>query len=423
MQTEFNPHRLMPHGVAPWGLSYGSGMHACIGQDLASGVAFDGDESGSMDAHLFGLVPQAVQAIFDHGARPDPSDPPELDESTTRPYFGRYPIVFGAAATHGMIDVHAHVVLEGVLGCAGVYGPTLTEGADGIARFRAGDYVLEGVKYRDSPFMDVDRRLALNDHLGIELQVLSPNPITYFHHIEPATAAEFCRWHNNELALVVDAYPDRLRGFAQLPMQDVDAACIELRRAVDDLGLLGAYIGTDFGMTFDSERLDPLWAAAVELKRADLHPPCAGRNRRPVARRAHPQVRPRSVAGVSVRGDPGCRLHRSTAGCSTVIQASTCASPTAAGRPRSWSVAWSTRAGRGRGPGRTRSTSVPASGACGSISTSTTSTRSTWWRARSGSTGWSLARTSPAGTPPTTRPRSPTAPSTTTTPVDSCGSA
>ena len=81
--------------MAPWGLSYGSGMHACIGQDLASGVTFD--EHGSLDTQLFGLVPQAVQAIFDHGARLDPDDPPEMDESTTRPYFGRYPIVFAAA--------------------------------------------------------------------------------------------------------------------------------------------------------------------------------------------------------------------------------------------------------------------------------------------------------------------------------------
>ncbi len=93
--ANFNPHRATPHGVAPWGLSYGSGMHACIGQDLASGVAYEGDEN--MDAHLFGLVPQAVQVLFDHGAHPDPDDRPELDESTTRPYFGRYPIVFGAA--------------------------------------------------------------------------------------------------------------------------------------------------------------------------------------------------------------------------------------------------------------------------------------------------------------------------------------
>jgi cytochrome P450 len=92
--AEFNPHRELPHGIAPWGLSYGSGMHACIGQDMASGVALDA--GGSLDDHLFGLVPQAVQSLFDHGARPDPSDPPELDESTTRPYFGRYPILFGS---------------------------------------------------------------------------------------------------------------------------------------------------------------------------------------------------------------------------------------------------------------------------------------------------------------------------------------
>jgi aminocarboxymuconate-semialdehyde decarboxylase len=176
-----------------------------------------------------------------------------------------------------VIDVHAHVVLDGVLGCAGVYGPELTEGADGVTRFRAGDYVLTGVKYRDSPFMDVGLRLALNDRLGIELQVLSPNPITYFHHIDAPVAIEFCRWHNDEMATVVAAHPDRLRGFAQLPMQDIAAACAELRRAVGDLGLLGAYIGTDFGMTFDDERVDPLWATAVELDvPVFVHPAPAG---------------------------------------------------------------------------------------------------------------------------------------------------
>jgi aminocarboxymuconate-semialdehyde decarboxylase len=175
-----------------------------------------------------------------------------------------------------MIDVHAHVVLEGVLGCAGVYGPELSEGADGVTRFRAGDYVLEGVKYRDSPFMDIDRRLALNDHLGIELQVLSPNPITYFHHIEATTAIEFCRWHNNEMVHIVTDHADRLAGFAQLPMQDLAAAVEELRRATER-GLRGAYIGTDFGMTFDDDRLDLLWAAAVECDvPIFVHPAPAG---------------------------------------------------------------------------------------------------------------------------------------------------
>jgi hypothetical protein len=164
-----------------------------------------------------------------------------------------------------MIDVHAHVVLEGTLGCAGHYGPELGQDASGAPWFRVGDYVLHGVRYRESPFMDVDRRLALNDHLGIDVQMLSPNPLTYFHHVEVEVAAKYCRWHNDEMAKVVAAHPDRFLGAAQLPMQDVAAAVDELRRAVTDVGLVAAYIGTDFGVTFDAPALDLLWAAAVEL--------------------------------------------------------------------------------------------------------------------------------------------------------------
>lgn len=88
---DFNPRRTPPDGVPLYGLSFGSGMHACIGQDLAAGSTWV-DQVG--DDHLFGLVPCAVQALFDHGVRADPNDPPVMDESTTRPYFGRYPVVF-----------------------------------------------------------------------------------------------------------------------------------------------------------------------------------------------------------------------------------------------------------------------------------------------------------------------------------------
>ena len=164
-----------------------------------------------------------------------------------------------------MIDVHAHTVLAGVMGCAGLYGPELGHDAAGQPWFRVGDYLLEGVSYEGTPFMDVDARLRVNDHLGIDLQLLSPNPITYFHHVEPDVAAGFCRWHNDELAAVVAGHPDRFVGAAQLPMQDPELAAAELRRAVGDLGLAAAYIGTDFGIDFDDERLDVVWSAAVEL--------------------------------------------------------------------------------------------------------------------------------------------------------------
>ena len=91
---EFDPHRTTPEGVPAYGLSLGSGMHACIGQDLAAGLLDDGTATNA-DDHLYGLVPAAVQALFDAGARPDPNDPPVMDESTTRPYFGRYPVLLG----------------------------------------------------------------------------------------------------------------------------------------------------------------------------------------------------------------------------------------------------------------------------------------------------------------------------------------
>ena len=89
---DFNPLRELPQGVQPWGLSFGQGMHACIGQDLAAGLVFDANSTE--EDHLFGLVPVAVQTLFLNGCSPDPNNPPEMDDSTTRPYFGRYPVIF-----------------------------------------------------------------------------------------------------------------------------------------------------------------------------------------------------------------------------------------------------------------------------------------------------------------------------------------
>ena len=167
-----------------------------------------------------------------------------------------------------MIDLHAHVVLEGVLGAAGPDGPELDEGDVATGRlpcFRVGDYRLVGVRYRGSPFMDVDSRLAALDAAGISLQVLSPNPLTYFSHLASGPAVEFCRRHNDEMANLVTVAPDRLAGLAQLPMQAPSEAADELRRAVEHCGLLGAYVGTDYGRPLDDPAFDVVWATAVSL--------------------------------------------------------------------------------------------------------------------------------------------------------------
>lgn len=86
-----DPHRSLAPGVAPWGLSFGLGMHACIGQELAAGTDVIGDPDEPDRLH--GLVPVAVQAVLAAGARPDPSQPAERDPESERGYWARYPVV------------------------------------------------------------------------------------------------------------------------------------------------------------------------------------------------------------------------------------------------------------------------------------------------------------------------------------------
>lgn len=167
-----------------------------------------------------------------------------------------------------MIDVHAHIVLENTVGAAGPLGPDLDDGDAATGRLpcvRVGGHRLEGVRYRGTPFVDVDLRLAEMDRRGIDLQVLSPNPLTYFSRVDPDLATEFALRHNDALAVVVAAHPHRFVGLAQLPTQDPVRAVDELRRAVGELGLVGAAIGTDLDRPLDDPSLDPLYAACGEL--------------------------------------------------------------------------------------------------------------------------------------------------------------
>lgn len=176
-----------------------------------------------------------------------------------------------------IIDIHAHAVLSGIMGKAGGYGPELTAEADGTPVFRIGDYRLRGVRYAGSPFMDPKLRIAAMDQAGIGFQLLSPNPLTYFHWIPSADAVPFARTHNDLMAELVAHYPMRLGGTATLPMQDIDAAIEELDRAVRELGLLGAYIGTDFPTTLDDPALDPFYKKLVDLDvPLFIHPAPAG---------------------------------------------------------------------------------------------------------------------------------------------------
>jgi aminocarboxymuconate-semialdehyde decarboxylase len=165
----------------------------------------------------------------------------------------------------GVVDLHAHVVLADAFGTAGVYGPTHGADADGREFFRVGDYTMKPIPYRGSVFMDVERRLVEMDRVGIDRQMLSPNPLTFFGGVEPGPAIDFARATNDAMAALVAEHPDRLLGSAQLPLQDPDAAIVELDRAIGELGLVAGYVGTEYGLAFDDPRLDDLYHRVVEL--------------------------------------------------------------------------------------------------------------------------------------------------------------
>ena len=97
----FDPYRELGDGVAPWGLSFGHGTHACLGQELASGLEPD----DALDHHLLGSVALMAGVVLRAGAQPDPDDPARLDATTTRVVWERYPVRFdaddpAAAAVH-----------------------------------------------------------------------------------------------------------------------------------------------------------------------------------------------------------------------------------------------------------------------------------------------------------------------------------
>jgi len=110
-----------------------------------------------------------------------------------------------------------------------------------------------------------DNRLKGMDEAGITVQVLSYNGAGPDLVPGPDGVA-MARAINDHLAAAVARHPQRFAGFAALPMQSPDACAAELKRAVKELGFVGAMIhGTTEGRFLDHPSYDGLLAMAVEL--------------------------------------------------------------------------------------------------------------------------------------------------------------
>ncbi len=118
-----------------------------------------------------------------------------------------------------------------------------------------------------------DARIAAMDEAGVDLAVLSL-AAPGVEQMDGPAAVQTARECNDELAAAVRRYPDRLAGFAALPISEPAAAAAELQRTVDEHGFAGAVInGHCRGVYLDDPHFEPV------LDRADalnvpiyLHP-------------------------------------------------------------------------------------------------------------------------------------------------------
>jgi aminocarboxymuconate-semialdehyde decarboxylase len=142
-------------------------------------------------------------------------------------------------------------------------------------------YYREGVFYFDPVLTDLDARWRTMDQIEkltpsrtyAQALVLAVPPLEEVG--PPAVSAELARFANDQMAELVQRYPDRFVGFAAaLTMSDVEEAMRELERALTELGALGAQMYTNvLGVPLDDPRFDPLFTRLEAAGRAIwLHP-------------------------------------------------------------------------------------------------------------------------------------------------------
>lgn len=141
--------------------------------------------------------------------------------------------------------------------------PTVVAGSNGDAEILVGGRHFRNI---DSRCWSGRRRLADMDSEGVELQVVSPVPVTFCYNAPLPGALELCRFQNEFFASLCQERPQRFRALGAVPLQDIDAAIQELEYCVRSLGFLGVEVGSYVaGRDLADPGIEPFLAAAEEL--------------------------------------------------------------------------------------------------------------------------------------------------------------
>lgn len=162
----------------------------------------------------------------------------------------------GVAKANAVIDIHSHffppITRAEAAALDARAAPWLSVGTGGEGMIMTGDRPFRPVY---SALWDPARRVEEMDRSGVDIQVMSATPVMFGYRYPVAQALPWAQ-RMNDYALELCAHdPARLKALAQVPLQDVDAACREASRA-RAAGHLGVQIGNHLGsLDLDDEHL------------------------------------------------------------------------------------------------------------------------------------------------------------------------
>ncbi len=164
-----------------------------------------------------------------------------------------------------IIDVHTHFYPEGYREALERDPEPYALGRDALGRTILtlhGERIVTMTPEMTSP----EDRIHEMARLGVDLQLVSITiPNVY---IGPQTRRrDLARRANDGVADLVRRYPRHFAGLASVPLPDADAAVTELERAVGELGMVGALVGSNVeGQYLDDPAFFPLFERAQELE-------------------------------------------------------------------------------------------------------------------------------------------------------------
>src|SRR5207302_1609423 len=92
--------------------------------------------------------------------------------------------------------------------------------------------------------MSAEQRITDMDHMGIDIQAISPAPRQTYYGADPDLGLAVSRQINDDIAEMCGRYPDRFTGLGTVPLQAPELALAELDRLHKSLGFRGIEIMT-----------------------------------------------------------------------------------------------------------------------------------------------------------------------------------